>query len=25
VLVTPEPDGGSLKPTHAPVIVAQLS
>jgi hypothetical protein len=25
VLVTPEPDGGSQAPTHAPVIVAQLS
>ncbi len=25
VLVTPEPAGGSLAPTHAPVIVAQLS
>lgn len=25
VLVTPEPDGGSRAPTHAPVIVAQLS
>jgi hypothetical protein len=25
VLVTPEPAGGSLVPTHAPVIVAQLS
>lgn len=25
VLVTPEPLGGSLQPTHAPVIVAQLS
>lgn len=25
VLVTPEPDGGSLRPTHAPVIVARLS
>jgi anti-sigma-K factor RskA/putative zinc finger protein len=25
VLVTPEPDGGSLAPTHTPVIVAQLS
>jgi anti-sigma factor RsiW len=25
VLVTPEPDGGSLVPTHAPVIVAQLT
>jgi anti-sigma factor RsiW len=25
VLVTAEPDGGSLVPTHAPVIVAQLS
>jgi Anti-sigma-K factor rskA/Putative zinc-finger len=25
VLVTPEPDGGSLVPTHAPVIIAQLS
>lgn len=24
VLITPEPDGGSLRPTHAPVIVAQL-
>jgi hypothetical protein len=24
VLVTPEPAGGSLVPTHAPVIVAQL-
>jgi anti-sigma-K factor RskA len=25
VLVTPEPAGGSLAPTHAPVIVAQLT
>ena len=25
VMVTPEPDGGSLMPTHAPVLVAQLS
>jgi len=25
VLVTPEPLGGSSAPTHAPVIVAQLS
>jgi anti-sigma factor RsiW len=25
VLVTPEPAGGSLTPTHAPVIVAQLT
>lgn len=25
VMVTPEPDGGSLQPTHAPVIVARLS
>lgn len=25
VMVTPEPDGGSLQPTHAPVIVAQLT
>ena len=25
VLVTPEPDGGSRVPTHAPVIVARLS
>jgi len=25
VLVTPEPDGGSLAPTHAPVIAAQVS
>jgi len=25
VLVTPEPDGGSLIPTHAPVIVAALA
>jgi anti-sigma-K factor RskA len=25
VMVTPEPDGGSVKPTHAPVIVAQLT
>lgn len=25
VMVTPEPDGGSLAPTHSPVIVAQLS
>ncbi len=25
VLVTPEPAGGSLAPTHSPVIVAQLS
>ncbi len=25
LLVTPEPDGGSQVPTHAPVIVAQLS
>jgi anti-sigma-K factor RskA len=25
VLVTPEPDGGSLRPTHAPVIVAALA
>ncbi len=25
VLVTPEPVGGSLTPTHAPVIVAQVS
>jgi anti-sigma-K factor RskA len=25
VMVTPEPDGGSAAPTHAPVIVAQLT
>ncbi len=25
LLVTPEPDGGSQVPTHAPIIVAQLS
>jgi hypothetical protein len=25
VLVTPEPDGGSAAPTHAPVIVARLT
>ena len=25
VLVTPEPPGGSLAPTHAPVIVARVS
>jgi Anti-sigma-K factor rskA/Putative zinc-finger len=25
LLVTPEPDGGSLVPTHAPVVVAHLS
>jgi anti-sigma-K factor RskA len=25
VMVTPEPDGGSPQPTHAPVIVAQLT
>jgi hypothetical protein len=25
VMVTPEPDGGSLQPTHAPVIVVRLT